>query len=399
MGISLGKAGGGQKDSGRPRIAVIGPVYPYKGGISHYTGLLVAALRKRFQVKTISYSMQYPKFLFHKEQRDYENDSFRVDDAKFLINTANPINILRIGGAVNRWKPDLVIIEWWHPYFAPCYRLLSMRIHAKILFICHNVFPHERFPLDRFLTRLTLKKGSFYLLHSEKEASELKTIRKSPRYWINMHPTYDMFRTLGEGDSPEPAGASEEGRSDRKLLFFGFVRPYKGLHYLLRALAILKKEAFPVKLTVAGDFGGTYPEYGREMAELGIEDLVEIHDGYTPDREVQNYFNACDAAVLPYTDATQSGIAQIAFGFRKPVIATRAGGLPEVVREGETGVLCSPSDERDLAEAIRRFYSLRGRVDFQRNIEADGDRFSWDHMADTIGEILLEAMGRRGKKS
>ena len=357
------------------KIVVIGPVYPYKGGISHYTGLLVRALRERFDTEIVSYSMQYPRLLFKKEQRDYANDSFRADDTRYWINTANPFNIIAAAGKINAMKPDLCIIQWWHPYFAPCYILLTKLIRAKILFTCHNVFPHERFPMDRLLTKLTLKGGDYFVLHSEKEARELKTIIKDPSYAINMHPTYSAFNFHSE--KPLITG-------EKTLLFFGFVRPYKGLKYMLEALSKLDD----VKLKVVGDFGGARPEYDELIEKYGIKDRVEIHDGYTPDREVEKYFVSCDAVVLPYTDATQSGIAQIAFGFEKPVIATRVGGLPEVVTDEKTGVICEPKDADELEQAVRKFYRLKeAGTDFEANIKDDSARFSWEHMVDTISDL------------
>lgn len=354
------------------RITVIGPVYPYKGGIAHYTGLLVGALKKRAKVRTVTYSMQYPKLLFKKEQRDYSNDSFKVEDAEYLINTANPFNIIKTALSVNAWKPDLTIIEWWHPYFAPCYRILCGFLKSPVLFICHNVFPHERFVFDRALTRFTLKKGDFFILHSETEVKELKTILPGANYRVNMHPTYSAF-SLRE---LKP----KEGK-EKRLLFFGLVRPYKGLKVLLKAL----KELPDVFLTAAGDFGGALEEYAALVRELGIGGRAELIDGYIPDKEVQGYFENCDAVVLPYLSATQSGIAQMAFGFKKPVIASGVGGLPEVVIDGKTGVLVKPGDPADLKKGIERFYSLLDEgVDFTANIEEDSERFTWEHMADTI---------------
>ncbi len=361
------------------KIAVIGPVYPFKGGISHYTGLLVRALAKRFKVRTVSYSMQYPKILFKKEQRNWEDDSFKIDNAEYLINTANPLNILSVAGKINKWNPDLVIIQWWHPYFAPCYQILCSALKAKVMFTCHNVFPHERFPMDRMLTRLTLRKGNHFILHSIKEADELKSILPNASFRVNMHPTYNAFKM-----SP----VSESGTHEKTLLFFGFVRPYKGLSVLIRAMA----ECPGVRLLIVGDFGGHRDEYEAEIRENGIEDRTEIQDGYIPDHKVQKYFEEADAVVLPYLDATQSGIAQIAFGFRKPVIATEVGGLPEVVTDGKTGVLCKPSDPKALASSIKRFYELRDSVDFGKNIDDDSERFSWEHMVNTI----VEMTGLRG---
>ena len=151
------------------KIVLIGPVYPYKGGIAHYTSLMYRALAKKFDVELISYKMQYPKFLFKKEQRDYRNDMFKVEGAQFLIHTANPLNIIGVARKIRQCRPDLVIMQWWHPYFAPCYWILETALGKKIkkMFVCHNVFPHERFPMDKLLTKLVLKKADFFLVHAK----------------------------------------------------------------------------------------------------------------------------------------------------------------------------------------------------------------------------------------
>ena len=362
---------------GKKKVVVVGPVYPYKGGISHYTGLLVRALGERFDVHAISYSMQYPRLLFRMEQRDYDNDSFKVE-AEFILNTASPISIIKTAKRINSLKPELVIIQWWHPYFAPCYRILTAGLNSKVMFICHNVFPHERFVLDRFLTKLTLKKGDFFILHSKREVSELKSIIKNPQYGVNMHPTYGAFDFSGAGVEKSPG---------RTLLFFGFVRPYKGLKYLLEAMTYLDAD---IRLLVVGDFGNDRESYDKQIEELGIRNRLEIHDEYVPDKQVEIYFKSCDAVVLPYIDATQSGIAQIAFGFKKPVIATDAGGLPEVVTDGVTGMICKSADSRALAKAINRFYELKTEVDFAGNIEKDSRRFSWEQLVDTIVDVAFK---------
>ena len=360
----------------RKKIVIIGPVYPYKGGIAHYTGLLAKTTAKEFDTELISYSMQYPRLLFRKEQKDFKNDSFKFEGTKFILNTADPFNIIKTAGTINSMSPALVIIQWWHPYFAPCYLILASLIKSKILFICHNVFPHERFPLDRFLTKLVMKKGDYYILHSSKEASELETIVPKAKYAVNMHPTYSAFNFHGNFDK----------KSDEKvLLFFGFVREYKGLKLLMRAM----KELDDIRLLIVGDFGGKRDEYDALARELGIMEKIEVHDGYIPDREVEGYFHSADAVVLPYIDATQSGIAQIAFGFEKAVIATRVGGLSEVVTDEVTGILCESGKPEALSSAIRRFYELKEKgVDFAANIRADSERFSWEHMLKSIKKLI-----------
>lgn len=367
----------------RTDIVLVGPVYPYKSGIAHYTGLLCGELRRHYRVTMISYSMQYPKLLFRKEQRDYENDTFKAEDTEYLINTASPPSILRAADRINSLSPSLVIIQWWHPYFAPCYSILTGRLKSRVLFTCHNVFPHERFPFDRLLTKHTLKKGDYFILHSQKDAGDLLSIIGDAKYAVTVHPTYSAFRKEARKDLDSPAGQETEGDAPG-LLFFGFVRPYKGLRVLIEALTQLPEA---VRLGIVGDFGGKREEYEALIREKDLTGRIHIHDGYVPDSEVGAYFERCDAVVLPYLEATQSGIAQIAFGFEKPVIATRAGGLPEVVKDGETGVLCEPGDPEALSAAIRRFYELRDTVDFAGNIREDAKRFSWEAMAEAISGL------------
>ncbi len=367
-----------EKADSKTKIVMIGPVYPFKGGISHYTGLLCRAMRERYDVTMISFSMQYPKILFRKEQRDYSNDSFKIEDTQFILNTASIKNIKKTAETINSIGPELTILQWWHPYFSPCYQILVKRLNSKVLFICHNVFPHERFPLDRFLTRNILKRGDYFILHSEKEAGELKRIISDAKYRVNMHPTYSEFRRVEHKSDAIPVDQASV------ILFFGFVRPYKGLKILIKAMSLIPEI---VHLNVVGDFGGAKGEYERMISELHLTERISLRDGYVPDKEVGEYFERCDAVVLPYLDATQSGIAQIAFGFEKPVIATEVGGLPEVVRDGETGVLCKAGSAEALKDAIQRFYELKKTVDFEDNIRRDAPRFTWEHMVDTISEL------------
>jgi glycosyltransferase involved in cell wall biosynthesis len=365
-------------DDAKKKIVLIGPVYPFKGGISHYTGLMCRALRQRYDVTMISYSMQYPKILFRKEQRDFSNDSFKAEDTEYLLNTASISSIRKTAAKINDIAPDLVIIQWWHPYFAPCYQLLVKRLKSRVLFLCHNVFPHERFILDRFLTASTLKKGDYFILHSSKEADELKSILPDAKYRINMHPTYSEFKAVEVETEAVPVDQASV------ILFFGFVRPYKGLKILIEAMGSIPEI---VHLNIVGDFGKAKDEYMHMISDMHLTDRISVRDGYVPDKEVGEYFERCDAVVLPYLDATQSGIAQIAFAFEKPVIATTVGGLPEVVHDGETGVLCEPGDPAELSKAIQRFYELKKDVDFAQNIRDDAERFSWEHMVDTISEL------------
>lgn len=374
----------------RKKIIMIGPVYPYKGGISHYTGLMYRELAKRHDVEMISYKMQYPKFLFHKEQRDYGNDSFKIEGTKYLLHTANPFNIVRTARYIRRKEPDLVVIQWWHPYFAPCYFLLTRFMgRQNVVFVCHNVFPHERFPLDKLLTGLALNNGSHFIVHAAEEAKELTKIQSNPDYVVTPHPTYHAFRF--EGMSRERARERLHiGGEERILLFFGYVREYKGLKYLLRAMPEISREDEKVKLWVVGEFGSDKEDYLKLIRELGIEDRVRVQDSYTPDREVEKYFSAADLVVLPYTSATQSGIVQIAYGFTKPVVVTDVGGLPDVVEDGKTGYVVEPGKPEALTGAVVRFFREEQAQRMQENIEKDAYRFSWERMGEVLEGFMQE---------
>ena len=316
------------------KIVLIGPVYPYKGGISHYTGLMYKALKEKYDVMMVSYKMQYPKILFKKEQRDYSNDAFKINETNYWINTANPFNIIQTAKKINKWKPDMVIIQWWHPYFAPCYCILSSFLkNTKILYVCHNVFPHERFPMDKFLTKTTLKHGNCYIVQS---------------------------------------------------------RQYKGLKHLINAMPIIQDKLKSVRLMVVGDFGDDKQSYLDLIRENHCEKAIDICDGYIPDQEVEKYFAACDLVVCPYESATQSGIIQIAYGFDKPVVATNVGGLPDVVKDKKTGYLVEAKSPDEIAKAIIDFYENKREQEFEEHIKESAYEFSWERMVEIISVIMMQ---------
>lgn len=375
------------------KIVMIGPVYPYKGGISHYTGLMNRSLSEKYETVMISYKMQYPKFLFKKEQRDYENDSFKIENTQYLINTANPFNLINTSRKIRKMKPDVVIFQWWHPYFSPCYWIMEKCLHGiKKMFVCHNVFPHERFPLDKFLTKMVLKSGDCFITHSAKDAKDLLTIKKTENVVQAVHPTYNAFKfeNLTAEEARKRLNIKEE---EHVLLFFGFVREYKGLKHLLRAMPELKKADPKIKLLVVGDFGEDEPEYMDLIAKLDIQDVLTIYKGYIPDKEVEQYFAASDLVVLPYESATQSGVVQMAYGFGKPVLVTEVGGLPDVVTNQKTGYVVTPKCPEEIAKKIREFFTQHKAEEFSAHIKAEEYKFSWDRMREHV-EILYEKVNR-----
>lgn len=371
------------------KIAMIGPVHPYKGGIAHYTDLLCRALREDGnEVQLYSFKFQYPKLLYKKPQKDMKSSGFGTNDADFCIHTLNPFNWIKVAGRIKKQKPELIILQWWHPYFAPCFwSICKLLRREKILFVCHNVFPHERFPLDRLLIKWTLGCGRYFITQSKMDARDLLSVKHDAVYRVTPHPTYGMFCKQGMSMSK----AREQLQIDqgqRVLLFFGFVRKYKGLQYLLEAMKLLKERDFKVQLWVVGDFGEDKDEYVEQIRRFEIEDQVQMVEGYVPDDEVEKYFAASDLVVLPYLSATQSGIVQIAFGFEKPVLVTEVGGLPDVVTNGKTGYVVEPRSAEMIAEAIMDYYINNRREAFVSQIEKEKDRFSWKTFVDTMMEMV-----------
>lgn len=377
-----------EKDYLMKNLVLIGPVYPYKGGISHYTSLMYKELEKHFNVTLVSYKMQYPKLLFKKEQKDYSNDRFKIDDVHYWINTANPFNCIISGLKILKLKTDLVIIQWWHPYFAPCYWLLEKVLgkRTKILFICHNVFPHERFPMDRMLTKMVLTKANYYIVQSKQDEQDLLSIKPNAIYKRTVHPTYNAFKiqNMTQKEARKLLNLEED---EQILLFFGFVREYKGLKYLLQAIPQVSEKLPKVKLLVVGDFDQNKETYLDIIKSQKIENKIEIYDGYIPDQDVEKFFAACDVVVLPYESATQSGIVQIAYGFEKPVIVTDVGGLPEVVENEKTGFVVSPCDSSKLANAICKYFEMNDVDKFKEEIRKEAYKYSWEKMYEIVENL------------
>lgn len=369
------------------KIVMIGPVFPYKGGISHYTSLMHHALAKKYNIYMVSYKLQYPRLLFKKGQKDYSNDIFKVENTNFLINTVNPFNWIYTANQIRKINAELIIIQWWHPFFAPCYwTICKLLSRSKILFICHNVFPHERFFLDKYITKKVLKNGSHFIVHSSKDEADLKSLKIFISYRKTVLPTYNIFKlhNLKKDESRQLLNISS---NENILLFFGFVRKYKGLKYLLKAMPDIINSLKKIKLLVVGDFGDDKDVYIQMIRDYKIQSYVNIYDGYIPNDEVEKFFSASDLVVLPYESATQSAIVQIAYGFNKPVIATNVGGLPEVVLDGKTGYIVEACNEKELAERIIYFFKKNKAKEFENQIQKEAYRYSWEKMADVIEEL------------
>ncbi|MCA9969062.1 MAG: glycosyltransferase [Anaerolineales bacterium] len=362
------------------RYALIGPTYPYRGGIASYTTLLAETLRQTHEVLLISFSRQYPRWLFPgKSDRDPSQRPLRTP-AEFLLNPLNPFSWRRTLRRLRAWQPDVVVIPWWVPFWAPAWAALGRGVRRlpsrpRLLFICHNVLPHEQGrlrPLLPALTRWALAPGSGFVVHSAADGRILQQLLPGAPMRVTPHPTY---AALGAApDAPLPVALP----ADRPLLLFaGFVRPYKGLDVLLDALAQLKR---PLHLLVAGEFWQGSAAYAAQIAALGLSDRVTLLDAYLPNETLAAAMRRAAVVVLPYRSATQSGIIQLAFGLGRPVITTDVGGLAEVVTHAQTGLVVPPEDPAALAAAIERFFAEDLGPCFAAAIARENGRFSWQHL-------------------
>jgi glycosyltransferase involved in cell wall biosynthesis len=385
------------------KVAVVGPTYPYRGGIAHYTTLLVRHLREAGHLTRLySFTRQYPRWLFPgKTDKDPSQVKLQVD-CEYVLDPINPFTWWRLYRKIRADAPDLLVLQWWVPYWTPCLTMLSRWIKRQtkipIVYICHNVVPHEGGGiLDRRLAMTALRQGDAFVVHSEQDLHRLRAMLPRAVITRTQHPTYQELAA----PTPEEqvnALARELGLDLTRpiVLFFGFVRPYKGLEYLIQALPLARRE-IDVQLLVVGEFWVGAQFYRRYAREYGVEEAVVFVDRYIPNEELGPFFSLADVVALPYISATQSGVVQLAYGFGKPVITTRVGGLLEVVQDGYNGLVVPPQDEEMLAAAIVRYFNEGLAQMMEQHIAAErgAGRFSWQAMVTILEQTARQIAARQ----
>lgn len=370
-------------------IIIVGTAYPLRGGIAHYNALLYRELSRNHVVHIITFKRQYPSFLFPgKTQNETGGELLRVP-AEALIDSINPVNWFTVAREIRRRKPDLIIFKYWLPFFGPCFgtiaRVAKKGISTRVLFICDNIIPHERRPGDNVFTRFAFNAVDYFIVQSDAVEHDLTKFWPHAKYRKVPHPIYNLF-----GGPIEKRGARERLgiTANRVILFFGYIRKYKGLHVLLDAMSLLK--GADIHLMAVGECYDDEQVYHEQVNALHLKDSVTLITDYVPNDRVGLYFSATDAVVLPYLSATQSGIAQIAYNFDRPVIASRVGGLAEVVVDGKTGLLLPPGDVPALAQTIRRFFEEGNEEDFRNNVRDEKKKYTWEAMARAIEELASQ---------
>lgn len=377
-------------------LALVGPTYPFRGGIAHYTTMLTIALRARgHTVDLCTFSGGYLRALYPgRSDRDPSAQPLRTA-AHAMLHPLRPWTWRSTGRWIAARRPDLVLVEWWVPFWAPPLATLAATVRragVPLVMDCQNVLPHERHPFDQALTALTLRQADACLVYASAHRRELESVVPGMPWAQVPFPAYTALAAQPIG----PAAARRLlGLPDGPTaLFIGFVRPYKGLSVLIEALARAVQHV-PLRLVVAGEFWQDRSAYERQIAALGLTPQITMVDRYLPDEELARYLEAADLVVLPYLEPVQSGVLAVAQAFRRPVIASRVGGLQEGIAEGRTGLLVPVGDPTALADALVRFVREDLATAMAPHLAATTPAASWDTLIRALADLAAAAAAGR----
>ena len=375
------------------KIIIVGSAHPLRGGgLSTFNQRLAKEFNDGGDNCSIySFSLQYPSFLFPGKTQYTDEPAPENLKIFSVINSVNPLNWIRVGNRIGKEKPDIVVVRYWLPFMAPALGTILRRIkknkHTRIICIADNIIPHEHRPGDKAFTNFFVKRCDGFITMSEQVMNDLlKFVRDKPVKLVP-HPLYDNF---GEIISKIEAREKLKIKTDELIiLFFGFIRKYKGLDILLDAMKIIKEntksQISNLKLLVAGEFYDDEKPYLQQINRLGINDDVILRTDFIPDNEVKYYLCAADAVIQPYRNATQSGVTPLAYYFEKPMIVTNVGGLPSLVPNEKAGLVTEPTAQ-SIANAILRFYQL-GENYFLPHLRSEKQKYSWSNLTNAIKEI------------
>ena len=368
---------------------LVGPAYPLRGGIAHFLESTHNSLAQRgHDVKVVSFSRQYPSFLFPGKTQ-LESQQRKIDwSVHQLIDSIQPFSWFKTSRFIENLKPDGVVFNYWLPFFGPSYGVISRRLSKKgitCIGLIHNALPHEGRLGDRALSKYFLSSCDGHIVMSESVERDiagmeihLPTIRVA-------HPVYEIF---GE-PMPKQLARKKLGlkESTPVALFFGFIRKYKGLHVLLESLPSILQAVPNLKLVVAGESYEDIQIYHRLIESLGLSAHVDLHTDYIPGEDVKVYFSAADVVVQPYISATQSGVAKIAYHFERPVIVTNVGGLAEFVPHEQAGLVVAPGDVKALADSVVRFFVEEMSDSLTNGVKNEKKKYSWARLCAAIEEL------------
>lgn len=375
------------------KIIIVGPAYPYRGGIAAFTDRLANEfISENVDVELYTFTLQYPSVFFPGKTQ--YSDAPAPNDVKIFrkISSINPFTWIKAAKEIKSKSPDIVIFSYWMSFFAPCYakmaKIISKNNNTRCIGLVHNMMPHERSIIDRLLSPRFVKRMDAFVALSQSVLNDISDLDKNSKPKLfSPHPLYDHY-----GDREDKVMAMNSLYLDNNynyILFFGLIREYKGLDLLLKAMADERIDNYPLKLIIAGEFYDKKEPYLQMIDTLNIKDKVIICDKYIPDDEVKNFFNLADMVVQPYKSATQSGVTQVAYHFEKPMLVTDVGALREIVPDGKVGYVVEPEPVK-IADAICDFYDNEREDFFESNIIEEKKKYEWSKMTKTIMKLYEE---------
>ncbi len=370
------------------KVVIIGPAHPLRGGLASFDERLARAFQQQGDDAIIyTFSLQYPGFLFPGSTQ-YSSEPAPTDiRIKVCINSVNPLNWLAVGNELKKYKPDIIVVRYWLPFMGPCLGTILRRAktnkHTKVVAITDNVLPHEKRPGDKPFTKYFLGACDAFITMSEKVMKDLRLFTTKPAKQI-IHPLYDNFGdAVTKTEAKQHLGLPADGKI---ILFFGFIRKYKGLDILLEAMGLLKNSAVgDIRLLVAGEFYEDRKPYDDLIEGLGISEQLILRTDFIADSEVKFYLSAADFVIQPYRNATQSGVTPLAYHFEKPMLVTNVGSLPDLVPDKKVGIVAEPN-AKSIAEGITQLYAL-GEEYFLPNLREEKKKYSWDVLVNTVKEL------------
>lgn len=376
-------------------VVIIGSAYPLRGGgLATFNERLSRAFTQEgFQVRIETFSLQYPSFLFPGKTQYSEEEAPQDLDIHVGVNSINPLNWITVGRRIKKEKPDLVVLRYWIPFIAPSLgtiaRIIRKNKHTRIIAIADNIIPHEKRWGDAFLSNYFISSVDGFVTMSKTVLTDLEKFDQKKPKIFNPHPLYDNFgEAIDQKEAREKLGLKVD---EKYLLFFGFIRDYKGLDILFQAMTDNRIKQENIKLIVAGEFYSGEEKYRQYIAEHQLGEQLILRTDFIPNSQVGLYFSACDVVVQPYKTATQSGVTQIGYQFEKPMIVTHVGGLAEIVIHEKTGFICQV-DAKDLADHILLFYKKNKAEDFKAHLKDEKKKYSWQKLIQSIlsASIILK---------
>ena len=370
------------------KIILLGTAYPYRGGLASYNERLAQQfLAEGHDIQIYTFTLQYPKIFFPGKSQFTDNPPPEAIKITRLLNSVNPLSWFKTGRRIRKEDPDILLIKYWQPLMAPCFGSVARiggKNKTKVICIFDNVIPHEKKLFDRLLTNYFVRSIDGAIVMSRSVGEDLKLFRNDIPVIYNPHPLFDNYGDIIPREDAIKKLGLPQGHSF--LLFFGFIRAYKGLDILLKAFGDSQLRKLKLKLIVAGEFYESDLPYRNLIKDAGIKDDVILFDRFIREDEVSLFFSAADLVVQPYRSATQSGVTQIAYHFGKPMLVTDVGGLSEIVADGKCGYVVKPEPDY-VAKAIIDYFSNNRKSQFTEGVKNERSRFTWHQLTAAITEV------------